>query len=363
MKVGIVGAGIAGLATAVAFARLGAEVVIYERPGAVPAGAGISLFRNGLRALDELGLAAAVRALGSPPAVPAGLRTPTGRWLVRRPAAGGDLTVVHRVDLHGILAAAAPAVQFCTAAQVRGTRDEATVVLDSGASQAFDLVVGADGIASRIRRSWPDDPGIRYAGYTAWRGVTDGPVDVPAVGETWGRGERFGITAMSDGRVYWYAVASLPMGWPVPDEKAELLRRFGAWHDPIPALVRATADHAILRNDIIELAAPLPRFARSRVVLTGDAAHAMTPDLGQGGNQALEDAVTLGALIGRHHNVDAALDLYDAMRRKRTTAIARRSRQVGRVAQAHSPIAVGLRNSILRLLPAGSSTRAAARPH
>ncbi|TWF82206.1 hypothetical protein FHX44_118151 [Pseudonocardia hierapolitana] len=88
----------------------------------------------------------------------------------------------------------------------------------------------------------------------------------------------------------------------------------------------------------------------------------MTPDLGQGGNQALEDAVTLAALIGHHHDVDAALDMYDTTRRQRTTAVARSSRQVGRIAQAHSPMAVALRNSLIRLLPAGASTRAAARP-
>jgi 2-polyprenyl-6-methoxyphenol hydroxylase-like FAD-dependent oxidoreductase len=362
VRVGIVGAGIAGLSAAVAFARRGAEVVIYERPGTLPAGAGISLFGNGLRALDAIGLADSVRAPGTPPGVPAGLRTPSGTWLVRTPpAASADLTVVGRVELHEILAGAAPAVQPSAVSEVRGTPDDATIVLDSGETRTFDLVIGADGIASGIRRSWPDDPGLRYAGYTAWRGVTTGPVDVPAAGETWGRGERFGTVPMAGGRVYWFAVASVPPKWPVPDDKAELLRRFAGWHDPIPTLLRATDDRAILRNDIVELAAPLTRFVRGRVVLVGDAAHAMTPNLGQGGNQALEDAISLAALTADTHDLAGALGRYDATRRKRTVPIARRSRQIGRIAQARNPAIVAVRNAGMRLIPPSSSVRAAAR--
>jgi 2-polyprenyl-6-methoxyphenol hydroxylase-like FAD-dependent oxidoreductase len=362
VEVGIVGAGIAGLATAVAFARTGAAVTVFERPGTTPAGAGISLFGNGLHALDAIGLGHAVRALGPAPDVPTGLRRPTGRWLMRTTAtAGPEFAIVHRVVLRDILAAAAPPVQPSTVAEVRTTADGATVALDSGAIRTFDLVVGADGIGSGIRRSWPDDPGIRYAGYTAWRGVTRDPVEVPVAGETFGRGERFGIAPLSDGRVYWYATVSAPADWSVPDEKAELLRRFATWHDPIPTLLDATDDRAVLRNDILALAAPVPRFTRRRVVLAGDAAHAMTPDLGQGGNQALEDAVTLAAFVSTEPDLDTALGLYDETRRRRTAAIARQSWWMGRVAQARNPVTTRLRNALFRVTPAAVTVRAAAR--
>ncbi|MEU3984465.1 FAD-dependent monooxygenase [Streptomyces sp. NPDC026672] len=362
MKVGIVGAGIAGLATAVAFARLGAEVIVYERPDATTAGAGISLFSNGLRALDAIGLGEAVRALGAPPNIPLGLRTPRGHWLVRpSPAAGPEFGVIHRGDLRDILSAAAPDVQFSPVVAVHSTATTATVSLDSGATQTFDLVVGAEGVGSGIRRSWPDDPGIRYAGYTAWRGITKVAFDVPAAGETYGRGERFGIVPMNDGRIYWYATVSTPANWSAADEKAELVRRFAGWHDPIPALLDATDSRAVLRNDIITLAAPLARFTRGRVVLVGDAAHAMTPDLGQGGNQALEDAITLAAFAGREHNLDAALGLYDETRRERTAAIARRSWQMGKIAQVHSRPAVGFRNALIWLTPAAVAVRTSTR--
>jgi 2-polyprenyl-6-methoxyphenol hydroxylase-like FAD-dependent oxidoreductase len=362
MRVGIVGAGIGGLAGAAAFTRTGADVVVFERARVAPTGAGISLFGNGLRALDAIGVGAAVRAMGTPPELPAGIRTPSGGWLTRTPpSTTADLRVVHRGDLHAILTAAAPAVRIGTVAEVRTTADGATVVLESGQHHDFDIVVGADGIGSRIRTALFDDPGIRYAGYTAWRGVTTEPVRVTEAGEAWGRGERFGIAPMAGGQVYWFGVATVPPGWSVPDEGAEVVRRFASWPAPIGELLRATDARTILRNDILELARPLATFVRDRVALIGDAAHAMTPNLGQGGNQALEDAVTLAAFVGDGTDLAAGLARYDSVRRARTAPIARRSRQLGRIAQAGGPVAATLRDALIRMAPARGAVRAAER--
>ncbi|WP_158703418.1 FAD-dependent monooxygenase [Pseudonocardia dioxanivorans] len=147
----------------------------------------------------------------------------------------------------------------------------------------------------------------------------------------------------------------------MPDERAELIRRFGGRHEPIPALVHAARGDAVRRNDILDLAAPLSTLVHGRVALAGDAAHAMTPDLGQGGNQALEDAVTLAALVAREPGIDAALARYDTTRRARTAKIARRSRQIGRVAQARGRLTVVARDTVLRLTPATRVARAADR--
>jgi 2-polyprenyl-6-methoxyphenol hydroxylase-like FAD-dependent oxidoreductase len=362
MRVGIVGGGIAGLTAAVAFGRIGAEVTVFERPGTAPAGAGISLFGNGLRALDAVGLGVAVRALGSLPPLPAGIRRPDGRWLARtQPAATTDLCVVHRADLQRILAAAAPEPEPAVVVAVSTTGTTARVDLASGGQRAFDLVVGADGIGSRARRAVVADPGIDYAGYTAWRGVTAARLAVDAAGETWGHGQRFGIAPLGDGRVYWFATASVPPGGRADDEKKELVGRFEGWHEPIRALLDATEDDAVLRNDILELAAPLPRYVNGRVALVGDAAHAMTPNLGQGGNQALEDAVTLAATVSRHLDPTDAMAEYDVVRRARVEPIVRRSRQIGRMGQVSGSVGVALRNALIRLTPAGSTARAAQR--
>jgi 2-polyprenyl-6-methoxyphenol hydroxylase-like FAD-dependent oxidoreductase len=232
------------------------------------------------------------------------------------------------------------------------------------AVERFDLIVAADGIRSRVRADWPTDPGIRYAGYSAWRGVTSAPVDLlGAAGETWGRGQRFGIAPLQDGRVYWFAVASMPAGTVIDDEYATVSALFGGWHAPIAELIAGTDPAAVFRLDINELAGPLPSFRRARCVLLGDAAHAMTPDLGQGANQAMEDAATLVRLIGDAAGgpvgpwIDPALDEYDRLRRPRTQQLARRSRSVGKVAQAHGAAAARLRDAAMRLLPAGIAGR------
>ena len=205
-----------------------------------------------------------------------------------------------------------------------------------------------------MRRSvWPGAPAPRYAGYTAWRVVTPS-VPVGESCESWGAGERFGYAPLSDGRVYCYAAANAPEG-ASDGGLAGLRRRFGGWHDPIPALLDAADPGAVLHHDLYELP-PLRMFTCGNVVLAGDAAHAMTPDLGQGACQALEDAVVLAKVIDSGDGLGAC----DRQRRPRTQMIARRAHRIGVAAQWASPVAVSLRNTALRLLPPSSFARSLA---
>jgi 2-polyprenyl-6-methoxyphenol hydroxylase-like FAD-dependent oxidoreductase len=368
MRIGIIGGGIGGLAAAIGLHRAGADVTVFERhPHPTVSGSGLSLFGNGMTALAALGLAAPAREIGVVPGglgidTAAGQRRPDGRWLARLPRAAKEtVAVVHRADLHRILldALAPDTVRVGRTVQLVSP-DGRTLQLADG-SEAFDVIVAADGIRSRVRRDWPGDHGVRYAGYRAWRGVTAHPVDVSAgSGETVGRGLRFGIAPLADGRVYWFAVVSQPIDEPVPDGPAPVLERFAGWHRPIRELVDATPPAKIHALPIEELAGKLPSFRRGRCVLLGDAAHAMTPNLGQGGNQALEDAATLAALLGGARNeagINAALADYDRLRRPRTQRIARQSAVLGRVLQARGPIASRLRDAGLRLTPASLTAR------
>ena len=327
------------------------------RPSSPEAGAGLSLWPNALRALDALGVGEQVRGRATL-AGQAGIRDACGRWLSRSDTAElerryGPVAMIHRADLLAVLLAAVPDEALRPGVTVTGVRPDGTVLHWGGESRA-DLVVGADGVHSVTRRSvWPDAPAPRYAGYTSWRLVT-GPVPVTETSESWGRGERFGYARLPDGRIYCYATANAPQG-ASDGGLAGLVRRFGGWHDPIPALLAAADSGAVLHHDLYELPS-LKTYTLGRVVLAGDAAHAMTPNLGQGACQALEDAAVLGAVMAS----GAGLAAYDRQRRPRTQMIARRSRRLGAAAQWASPTAVHLRTAALRLMPAGSFARSLA---
>jgi 2-polyprenyl-6-methoxyphenol hydroxylase-like FAD-dependent oxidoreductase len=365
----VVGGGIGGLAAGAALARSGWQVVVCERAGSLePVGAGISLWPNALRALDRLGGGDAVRARAAIGAG-TGVRRPDGAWLGRSDVAvavrarfGDPLVVLARSELVDLLAALVPpgSLRLGAAAETVEPGDPldpdapARVVLVGGERLAADLVVGADGAWSATRAAvLPGAPGPVYAGYTTWRFLA--PVPAPVVGsETWGpRGQRFAVVPMAGGRVDCYATATGPPGVRAPDEAEELRARFGSWHAPIPGLLAGLRPGQVLHHDVQELPA-LPALHRGRVALLGDAAHAMTPELGQGGCLALEDAVTLAALTAHvgasGPGLAAALAGYSAERLPRTTAVARRSRSVARLTQATGPVGTRLRDLSGRLV-------------
>jgi 2-polyprenyl-6-methoxyphenol hydroxylase-like FAD-dependent oxidoreductase len=360
MRIAVIGAGIGGLAAAAGLQRDGHEVTVYEqRPAPSPDGAGLTLFGNALQALDSLGLGDAVRSVSTDAmaSMRPGQRRPDGTWLLTVPrSALSSLRSVHRVALHRVLAERlSPGTLRAGRAALVSPDGSPRITLD-GRAEEFDLVVAADGLRSRSRAALGLDTGLRYAGYTAWRGVTSGPVDLRGeAGETWGRGRIFGIVPLPDERVYWFGTLNAPPGASFPDEREAALREFVGWHAPIRECIAATRPEAVLRHDIYDVAKPLSSFVRGRTVLLGDAAHAMTPNLGQGAGQGLEDAATLALLLrgASADGLDTALARYSGIRRKRTGVLVRRSRMAGRVAQASGPVVAGLRDAALRLTPGG----------
>ncbi|MFE7466091.1 FAD-dependent monooxygenase [Streptomyces sp. NPDC057499] len=356
----VIGSGIGGLTAAVALHRRGWRVTVLERAASLePVGAGIALAPNAQRALDTIGMGDEIRELAAWQGE-GGMRVPGGRWLARTDSAaaarrfGGPLVLLHRAVLVERLVARLPegAVRTGTAARLLdpGAADGAPAVVgtDAGTIEA-DLVVGADGIDSAVRGVlFPDHPGPAYAGFTTWRIVVPAPGRPFAPHETWGRGAIWGTQPLGDGRVYAYGAAAAPARGHAPDgEKAELLRRFGDWHDPIPSVIAAADPGQVLRNDVRHLIDPLPAFHRGRTVLVGDGAHAMAPSLGQGGNQAIEDAIVLAHRLPPGGDLGAGTAAYTADRLPRTSAVVRRSARTARLMRLTGPPAVAARNALM----------------
>ncbi|HET6703794.1 FAD-dependent monooxygenase [Amycolatopsis sp.] len=347
----VIGGGIGGLAAAVALDRIGWRATVLERTAVLgEIGAGMSQAPNALRALDELGVQA--RSAGVPTYAAGTLRTPDGRYLQRaRPGDTAAMLAFHRADLHRALLDATPDGWVRTGVEVTDLRQEAghVTVVTGEEELTADLVVAADGIRSTARRLlWPDAPPPRFLGRTAWLGIAD-VADLPG-SITLGPGGYFLIHPVARGRAYWaYVTTESRPGVRYDDEKTEVTRRVGAWHDPIPELIGRTPPGSVIHIDIHDLD-PLPSYVQGRVALLGDAAHAMSPDRGQGAGQSIEDTVVLAAALATEPTIEAALHRYDADRRPRTQATARGARKDGD--RTTSRAAYRTMVTMIRLMPA-----------
>jgi 2-polyprenyl-6-methoxyphenol hydroxylase-like FAD-dependent oxidoreductase len=200
----------------------------------------------------------------------------------------------------------------------------------------------------------PSDP--IYRGYTVWRGVAqyDGrAVPSGANSETWGAGQRFGILNTGHGKFTWYATANVSANHADASQgrKRELQQMFAGWHQPIADLIDATDADGILKNGACDVA-PLRRWGHGMITLLGDAAHPCTPNLGQGGCMALEDAAVLAKCVASEANVKTALRRYESLRSHRTRHIQQRSLLMGRIGQWESRLFVTGRTIVTSLLPA-----------
>ena len=215
-----------------------------------------------------------------------------------------------------------------------------------------DILIGADGIKSVIRRQLFGPKKLRYAGYTVWRGVTEFKLKESVGLTSMGHGAQFGLFPMTRKRVYWFASANAPEGeqdW-IIGRKRELLERFGNWHKPIKAIIETTHESSILRNDIYDQE-PMSRWSDERVTLLGDAAHPATPNLGQGACQAIEDAVVLAKCLGESSEFTLALKAYESRRLQRTSSITLQSRRIGQMGRWRNPIMCWFRNQLIKSIP------------
>jgi 2-polyprenyl-6-methoxyphenol hydroxylase-like FAD-dependent oxidoreductase len=336
----VIGAGIGGLATALALHRAGWKVSVRERwPEVVGVGTALGLWPEAQQALISLGLRATVDEQ-TIPYRDALIRTPAGRTLTALPLAriertgGAPVRMIARPTLVEALRTALPPGLISTSSPVA---DPEELRAD------HDLVVGADGFRSVVRSAYFPGSDVRYLGFVAMRGVTGHEQQGP-YGEVWGRGIIAGVTPMEPGRTNWYCALRLPAGTRL--DLDELRERLAGWPEPIGAALAATDPDTLLRHDVYDLDHPLRSYVHGNVALIGDAAHVMAPTLGQGACQALIDAAALADCLADDRPVADALVTYDRARRRPTQRLARASRLFGRVMLASGM--GGVRNAAIR---------------
>jgi 2-polyprenyl-6-methoxyphenol hydroxylase-like FAD-dependent oxidoreductase len=371
-RVLVIGGGIGGLAAAVALRRVGFRVRVLERaPELAEVGAGLSLWSNAICALDRMGLAHAVVSRSSPieRAVTVTSRGEVLSDLSLGAAcrqAGYPSVCAHRAELQGVLAGALETEDLRLGAEcVSVVQDPrgARVRLANGDCEEASVVVGADGIHSVVRAELLGASAPRAAGYGAYRGVAHVvPPDLPPSSALFalGRGAQAGVVRCGGGRVYWFATVNRPR---ISDaamlpSKDDALRRFARWPRTVVAAIEATESGALLWNDVEDRAPAWPLGA-GRATLLGDAAHATTPNFGQGACQALEDAVVLADCLRRGGLEPESLRRYETSRRSRTARVIRRSWRAGKVFQAENAWLVWLRDRVARSRMGRRGARAA----
>jgi 2-polyprenyl-6-methoxyphenol hydroxylase-like FAD-dependent oxidoreductase len=364
-KYAILGGGIGGLTLAIALQRKGIDVTVYESaPQWKPLGAGIGLAGNAVKAFREIGIENDVLSEGKV-IKKVVIRNRAGKPLLQTDSEEVSKRfgvvnnfAIHRADLHRVLISQLePNTVELNKACVDFIQDDngVTISFKDGSAATCDYLIAADGVHSVARKKLLSNVTPRYAGYTCWRGIAEDlppGFDQDEASETWGPGGRVGIVPLVRDRVYWFACVNssannVMMQTLTP---TDLLTFFGKYHQPIPELLRRTPREKIIWNDIIDIE-PITQFAFGRVVLMGDAAHATTPNMGQGACMAIEDAAILSNLLGTTADVVGAFKTFEQKRIRRTTKIVNDSWQLGKMAQWDSPLMTSIRNVALSLIP------------
>jgi 2-polyprenyl-6-methoxyphenol hydroxylase-like FAD-dependent oxidoreductase len=339
------------LASAISLTQAGWDVDVFERKEEfTEIGAGLTLWPNALAAMDALGVGAEARA-EAVSGYEGGSMTNDGRWLVRISSEDlakhyGQIVILPRPDLLSLLLTKVPERSLHPSTPVESVTADGTVTTSKGEHRA-DLVVAADGVRSSVRQQlWPKAAPPRYSGFAAKRFITH-VLDEPLPNGVWVCGPRrsFGYTPLPGGRAYGWAIERAE-----PRGESKDLSEYASWRDPIPRLVANVNEDGVLRHDMYDVP-KLRSYVAGRVVLVGDAAHAMQPSFGQGACQALEDAVTLPRCADD-------LRLYDRKRRRRTQRIVRMSDWTMKSVHFTSPVSVFARDAFFRITPGPVMLRA-----
>jgi 2-polyprenyl-6-methoxyphenol hydroxylase-like FAD-dependent oxidoreductase len=368
-KILIIGGGIAGLTTAIALQEKNIDFTVFEAVDEMKAvGAGISLAGNAMRVLSELGVADEVKRRGHLISSMI-IEDQEGKQISVMDAEklsrehGLDNVAIHRAELHQALLKFVPAHKIMTGKKAVNFEEHSngiTIYFQDGSKAEGSGAIIADGINSAIRKKLLPDVSPRYSGYTCWRGVVENKWNIHqhAV-ESWGAMGRFGYVPIGNNQVYWFACKNAPY----KDEAMsrfkvkDVANNFRNYKSPIPQIIESTRDEDLIWSDIVDMR-PLSRFAFGRILLVGDAAHATTPNLGQGACMAMEDAFMAAKVISEQaDNLMTAFRSFEQKRIARTRFIVNTSYRLGKVAQWENNVLISLRNSLLRMTPAWANEK------
>ncbi|SCC22978.1 FAD-dependent monooxygenase [Bacillus mycoides] len=356
----IIGGGIAGLCAAIFLQKIGVDVKVYDKNiEPTVAGAGIIIAPNAIQALEPYGISKQIKKFWNE-SDGFNLVSEKGSILSKLtiPTCYPKMYSIHRKNLHQLLLSELQkgTVEWgkeCV--KIEQNEENALKILFQDGSEALgNILIAADGIHSIVRKQATQRDGYRYAGYTCWRGVT--PTHNLSLTndfiETWGANGRFGIVPLPNNEVYWYALINAKARDPKYKAytTADLYSHFKNYHNPIPAILKNASDVNMIHRDIVDIT-PMKHFFDKRIVFIGDAAHALTPNLGQGACQAIEDAIILAECIKNNAHYRQAFIEYEQKRRNRIKKISNTAWNIGKMAQMESKPLIILRNQVMKRIP------------
>ena len=363
-SVTIIGAGIGGLTTALTLKQKGIEVKIFEASAAIkPVGAGIILANNAMQVFHKLGIGEKIEKAGNQISyvniTDEQLQIISNTDLSEYEKKYGVHNIaIHRGELQQILANEIGYANIRLSKRLTKVEKSTLFKLtfDDDSTHESKVIIGADGIKSVVRDQLFTESQIRNANQICWRGICE--IDLPQkyhnqLNEAWGKGKRFGFVKISDKKVYWYALANSKK---VTTEEINLFDYYSAFHKDILNIILATKKEQLFISDIIDLK-PMNKWQDENVCLIGDAAHATTPNLGQGACQAIEDAYVLDQLLDRGIPIENTFNEYENLRRKKAHMIVNTSWSFGKIAQMENKLGIRIRNFVFRNMPKSANKK------
>ena len=359
MAIDIIGGGIGGLTLAIALHQKGMKFRVFEQAPSLDAvGAGIILANNAMQVYEKLGLRPQIEALGHPIAAMnirdrdlKGISEMQLDQFERR--FGVRNIAIHRGVLQQLLLSKIPQEFIYLGKQLVDIQQDNGIELAfmDGSQHYSQAVVAVDGIYSTVRRCLFQENTIRKANQICWRGIMEFKLPDPfhrELNECWGLGDRFGFVQISKDKVYWYALQTILKHHEVSKRhKPDLY--FENYHPLVQTILEHTPVEAIHTDGIFDLK-PIHSWTTGCVCLLGDAAHATTPNLGQGACQAIEGAYVLAECLQKFP-ISKAFKNYEKTRIKKAHLVVNASWKIGKMAHVTNPFLAKARNLLMRTIP------------